>query len=322
MKRALQALLTQVIDYAGLYPPASLELDAAVREYAGLAAGRDAWMLARFLCGAPKLKELAPLVLELFGAERPLEVVIVGRGGANRAEFTAGAQQDAAEGATFEQQTVGRARVVGYELRFPLEAVRAGDRLGFQAAIEFAFEAWQGGRDTNLPMFFEAGHGGDWRRSLTAAIEAVAAARELGRPAGFKLRTGGLEPAAFPSPEQVAFVIKTCQDCGVPQKYTAGLHHPVRLFDSGVRCAMHGFLNVLLATVLAHTHMLDLHDLQAILEEQDIRQFQFADELLGWSEADAVEREIRHVRAHFLKGFGSCSFEEPRADLMRAGLWT
>ena len=44
---ALSALLDGLIDYAGLYPPASLAMDQAVRDYAGYRSGPRAAWLAR-----------------------------------------------------------------------------------------------------------------------------------------------------------------------------------------------------------------------------------------------------------------------------------
>lgn len=47
--RAFSALLARIVDYAGLYPPASLALASAVRAYAAYRAGPAAWMLGRFV---------------------------------------------------------------------------------------------------------------------------------------------------------------------------------------------------------------------------------------------------------------------------------
>ena len=45
MNASLRALLTGVVDYAGLFPPARLPLDEAIRNYARYRQGSDAWML-------------------------------------------------------------------------------------------------------------------------------------------------------------------------------------------------------------------------------------------------------------------------------------
>src|SRR5439155_23923759 len=76
------------------------------------------------------------------------------------------------------------------------------------------------------------------------------------RRQGYKLRCGGLHASTFPSIEQVAHVITACRDAGVPLKFTAGLHHPLRHYDSAVQTHVHGFLNAFGAGVLAHARKL------------------------------------------------------------------
>ena len=57
-----RALLAAVVDYAGLFPPAALSMPEAVAEYAAAAAGRDAWMLGRFVLTAARLPECAEVM--------------------------------------------------------------------------------------------------------------------------------------------------------------------------------------------------------------------------------------------------------------------
>jgi hypothetical protein len=51
--------LARLIDHAPLFPPASLDMRAAVAEDARARASEHAWMLARFVCPASRLAELA-----------------------------------------------------------------------------------------------------------------------------------------------------------------------------------------------------------------------------------------------------------------------
>ena len=81
MNASLRALLTNVVDYAGLFPPAELSLDASIRNYARYRREPESWMLGRFICPATRLHELAPYVGELFASGPPLAVAAPGRGG-------------------------------------------------------------------------------------------------------------------------------------------------------------------------------------------------------------------------------------------------
>jgi len=53
----LQALLSKLIDYAGLYPPAALPLRIVLERYRGFLASPDAWILNRLVLPLAKLRE-------------------------------------------------------------------------------------------------------------------------------------------------------------------------------------------------------------------------------------------------------------------------
>ena len=60
MTEALHTLVAGLIDYAGLFPPAELEMAEAQRKYASYAAGEHAWVLGRFIVPAAQLDEVEP----------------------------------------------------------------------------------------------------------------------------------------------------------------------------------------------------------------------------------------------------------------------
>jgi hypothetical protein len=305
MPSSLRVLLSGVIDYAGLFPPAKLPLDQAIRNYAHYRAEPEGWMLGRFLCPASRLAELAPFLDELFPSGPPLALSALGRSGNSGEQFLAGLRDDLSALAAARQRYGPRAAVEALETRLP--ATEDGD-LGPLVA-----EAVRLAASLNPPahLYLEAPP-----MSAAGVVRALAAA---GR-AGFKLRCGGADASAFPTPEQVAAVITVCRDARVPLKFTAGLHHPFRHYDYGVRTQMHGFLNVFVAGVLAHARRLSAEQVQAILADETDRHFAFDDRGLRWQALHATTEEIRTARQHAVISFGSCSFEEPRDDLRSFGL--
>jgi hypothetical protein len=143
--------------------------------------------------------------------------------------------------------------------------------------------AYQALRPLEVETYFELVFDDGWRDSIPAAIGAVVAIG--GR---VKLRCGG---ARVPSVEQVALVIASCREAGVPFKATAGLHHPVR------RGEEHGFLNLLAAATAP------LARVEEVLAEED-------------ASALDVEDESRAAFA----SFGSCSWSEPVDGLRELGM--
>jgi hypothetical protein len=55
--RSIEILLDGILDYAGLFPPADLEMSQAVARYNDYRNGPDSWMLGRFICPVARLSE-------------------------------------------------------------------------------------------------------------------------------------------------------------------------------------------------------------------------------------------------------------------------
>jgi hypothetical protein len=137
----------------------------------------------------------------------------------------------------------------------------------------------------------------------------VAAAWEAG--AGAKIRCGG---AVVPSIEDVAGFVAACRDAGVRFKATAGLHHPIRLGER------HGFLNLLAAAVFAHAAGLGEDELASLLAEEDPAAFTVDADRLELHGHSVGAAEIQAARAELFVAYGSCSFDEPVADLTALGV--
>ena len=58
MKKSLRVLLDGLIDYAGLFPPAALSMQDAVRNYARYREGEYAWALGRFVVPKARVREV------------------------------------------------------------------------------------------------------------------------------------------------------------------------------------------------------------------------------------------------------------------------
>jgi hypothetical protein len=132
-------------------------------------------------------------------------------------------------------------------------------------------------------------------------------------PAGAKIRCGGLTADAFPPDETVAEFISECVRRGQRFKATAGLHHPFRTRDEEIGVLQHGFVNLLAATALPDA------DTLAIVAEEDAGAFSLDGEGLRWRDRFADRDALVRARELFT-AFGSCSFDEPVADLVAAGV--
>jgi hypothetical protein len=311
---AIRALMTALVDYAGLFPPASLALEPALHNYAAYLKSDDAWMLARFVCPAAELKETAPHV-DLFSDNYPLAISALGRKSASADEFIANLRAGLNEIATFREAHGPRVSVEQLEAPLPPGLNETGCRELLVRAAEWIE---RDGSPTLLP-FFEVSLDGDWRQTLRDTTAAMAAHNmDARRTVALKLRTGGTAASAFPTGEQIAFALLAARDSGVRLKCTAGLHHPVRRYEASVQTKMHGFVNVFGAGVLAHAHGLTAAQAQMILEDEDAAHFVFDDAGFAWGEWRAAPAVIAAARRTLIS-FGSCSFDEPRDDLRALG---
>jgi hypothetical protein len=301
---SLRELLAGVIDYAGLFPPASLPLDQSIRNYARYRNDPESWMLGRFICPTTKLSELLPFVRELFADGPPLAISALGRPTKSFVEVIPAFGEDLKAIAEFRAAAGERAVIEVLELRLP-EVIR--DLLPrLLDSIVFLSE------QARLRPFCEVGFDASWKNTLPNVVQVMSQRRLV----GYKLRSGGVEAKAFPSPEQVALAIATCRDARVPIKFTAGLHHPIRHHNDSVQTKMHGFINVFAAATIANAHrQVDAKQAQAILEDESAASFSFDENSLKWRSLEVTTSQIEAARREFAISFGSCSFDEPREDL-------
>jgi hypothetical protein len=81
---------------------------------------------------------------------------------------------------------------------------------------------------------------------------------------------------------------------------------------------MHGFLNVFAAATLAWRGS-GAAEVGAVLHEDRPDAFRMRDDNLGVGGRRLEAEELARARAEFAMSFGSCSFDEPVADLQALG---
>ncbi len=307
MFASLRALLTDLIDYAGLFPPARLSLDQAIRNYARYRQEGDAWMLGRFIIPASRLEDLEPYHEELFRVAPPFAFSVLGRGGGSLTEFLTNLREDLRDIAVFRKRHGSRVSVDVVETRLPPD-------LADPLLPESALSLYKTIRIFPLLDLFPFCEASERPEELLEQL-----AQLPDEQIGFKLRCGGLEASAFPSSEQVAAALQGCLDAGVPFKATAGLHHPLPRFDPGVQARMHGFLNLFLAGVLVYSRNLSAEQIRRLLDDDQADHFSFTNKGASWQKHRVSTAGIAAARRDFVRSFGSCSFEDPCEDLRALG---
>jgi hypothetical protein len=304
-----------LVDYAGLFPPASLDMSAAVEEYAGHLDEDEAWMLGRFIVPAGRLAELGNACAPYLDSGKKWAFSLLVGGRAEGAGALAAVAAQGAAASAFAERFAGAARVEVLEAPVPVDVSGPQVTEFLSRYAEALAAAGLAGRE----LFLEVLPGVDDVRVLEA-INALGAFETRFARIGAKLRCGGVTPEAFPGPERVAAFIDRCRRLGLPLKCTAGLHHPVRHQATAPSVMMHGFLNVFGAGILAHATAANVATLTACVAETDPAAFTFAPDGFAWRDHRVTTAELDLARQGFLAGFGSCSFTEPCNDLRSLGL--
>src|SRR5690349_13425946 len=118
MSGPLSPLLSGIIDYAGLFPPAKLDLEPALDNYLRYIHGTEQWILGRFVCSVSKLPELARELAE--HPEEPfVPVSVVGSGSKNKHEWEHALAHDAQAMNKFLEEADGHAEIETFEIRVP-----------------------------------------------------------------------------------------------------------------------------------------------------------------------------------------------------------
>jgi hypothetical protein len=311
---SLDALLAGLIDYAGLFPPAAIDMKSAVENYAKYLAGPYARALGRFVLPVSRFAEFE----DAFAHVQPVEPWGI----------------SALVGANYEAEMMAIDKFNDRNARDAyVDVIEAKANTPEEIAHIRAFV-----RGTITPYFeirpFDC----------TELLQTIQHIR--GRA---KIRTGGLTPEAFPPSDIVAGFLTECAKLEVPFKATAGLHHPVRCEkpltnEPGAPAgSMHGFLNVFVAATAAWAsnreievdHDYEVRDgatlrapfptrfscdaklIQRLL--RTVSPFDFRDDGIR-TPVSLPRKAVELARQNFAISFGSCSFEEPIADLKALNL--
>ncbi len=286
----IRALLSGAIDYAGLFPPARLDMATAVARYLSHRASTDAWALGRFVVPVARLGELVAVTSAGAGGGAPL-IPLTALIGAATADDV-----DAIEAFNRECSLNG-ARVDAVEVKAATEGVIRA----VLAAIP--------GRWVRYVEIVALGDG------TAGALD------ELARGgACAKVRTGGTSPEAIPTPERLLGFLEAAARRKLPFKATAGLHHPVRGLHpltgdpEGPSGVMYGYFNLMIAAAILWRGGDRTLAREALLES-DLAAFTINGDALLWHDLRFDGDALGRMRTEFFHGFGSCSFREPLEEL-------
>ncbi|HUB28939.1 MAG TPA: hypothetical protein VL967_04550 [Terracidiphilus sp.] len=270
-------------DYAGLFPPANLELETALENYGSYRRGKDARALGRFIVDLDRVKAL----LEAAGDDfQDLRLSVVAAANANwdtlRCLLDHGAPIE-----SIEIKPAAPSVIASIAARLPA-GLATWFEVPFDASHTAALDAiCTAGANAKLRMGGVVAEAFPSTRCVAGVLQAIA-----DRHLSFKA-TAGLH---HPLRSRHAFTSSPASTTGM----------------------MHGFVNLCCAATLIHLGG-DADDATAVLEETDPRSWSVTPDSIGWRGVTWGGEEIRAARQEFFVSIGSCSFVEPMADLEALG---
>jgi hypothetical protein len=276
-------LLDGLIDYAGLYPPASLDLPSVAHNYLCYRQGKDAAALGRLVIDLSRVEELRNVVgnsLQKF-----------------RLSVIASASPDI--------DSLNRFLDTG----LPIETIEikadtpsAIERITRQLPVGVVtwFEVPVEGTD---PVVLDAICATGARVKLRLgglAAEAFPSSRAVG---------GMLQAIA-----DRHLLFKATAGLHHPLRG----RHPFTDTPDSAAGTMHGFVNLSCAAALLHLGG-DIADAVLILDEMDRDAWQVSTKAIAWRDLRWSDLQMEEVRQLFFCGIGSCSFTQPIAELEALG---
>ena len=282
-ENAVAAALHGFIDYAGLFPPAGVDVRTAVANYLKYANGNHAGMLGRLVVDTARIDEF---------------------------RSTAGADLAQIPVSLLAASTTGPDQLAG----LIDEGVRI-ESIEIRAENPTQIEQVMCGMPAHSSVYFEVPMGPDIVRLLDAV--AAAGARAKLRLGGLVAEAFPSPDAVVGLLQQLMerhILFKATAGLHHPLRS----HHPYTYLPGSTSGLMHGFVNLLCATAMLEEGGA-ADEAVHVLNEQDPTAWHMNSDAIRWHARAFSLEQLRTVRETSLTSIGSCSFTEPIHDLESLG---
>jgi hypothetical protein len=280
---AIDQLLDRLFDYAGLYPPASLDLPRAVANDAAYRQGRNAHALGRFVVDLNRVDALERVAGDYFSRMK-LSVVAAAN----------------ADWKTLVRLLGAGAGIESAELKVTVPA---------------DVEEVAGQLPEGLTTYFEVPIDRDSMQILDAVCRAGAGLKlRMGGVVAEAFPSSHAVAGMLSAIADRHLIFKATAGLHHPLRS----RHPLTYAPDSHEGMMHGFVNLFCAAALIYFDG-DPGDAIAILEETNPEAWSVTSDAVAWRDLKWSADEIRAVRQRFFASIGSCSITEPMADVEMLG---
>ncbi len=301
--------LKDIIDYAGLFPPAKLSATDAVAEFLEMNSNSQLkGLFKRFVFPLNRREELEAEFQKHPHQEVPLSLLGQPAPEQKDALATLHLVESASQS---EAWKTGKFQCDSLEVKLP--SLSSFDWSSEWKEFGNCFAEFRA-RHPHITLYVEQ----DWQDMRQVGVDRFASLAQTHGGLCLKIRTGGLTEESIPPPDSLANVLSWIVSSGLALKCTAGLHAALRETSPRFHFEMHGFLNVQACVGLlqAWKKCGKAPNLVLCLETLGAQTLPELTAAVKKSEVgvNSLSELLQNARSTF-HSFGSCSVKEPFESL-------
>lgn len=315
--QSLNIFMRSLLDYAGLFPPESLNLQDSIINYINYQNHNQKNWLGKFILPANKIIETTSIlsnknIFSTIKNKIPLSIILTGCEKLD--EFYNVLIQDIKNIENLENQFNEVIKIDSFEILPSKEIINTSHLNSFHKFTSHLNE--------NLPeplkkieLYCELPLTDNFfLEKKEEYLKNIKINNEIkdNIKLSLKLRTGGITPKQIPNSKDIAETIYLSSKYKIPLKATAGLHVPVPNNNPHVGAKLHGFLNVFSCMFFCYNEeSINVKEMINILSSYSYPDFKFSNSGLQIDNYFISNNKLEELKIKYVKSFGTCSFEEP-----------
>ncbi|APJ04736.1 hypothetical protein [Silvanigrella aquatica] len=309
--QSLNIFMQGLLDYAGLFPPATLSLQDALKNFAEYHHHDQKKWLGKFILPANKIDETISLLNNLntfstLNQKAPFSIIL--NSCDKLTDYPNYLEKDLIIINNFRKKFETTIDILSFEFLPPKEIFEPKNHTLLNDFISI-FNNKIDYYKHKLEFYCELPLNPFLNEYIKSIIQCNN--KQNSYKLSIKLRTGGVTPQQIPKSIEIAQAILLCAQEKISLKATAGLHVPVPNDNSDVGARLHGFLNIFSSLLLCYDHLLSIEEIDEIISHCSYEDFKFTDEGLFVRNKFISNEKMQQFRNLYIKSFGTCSFLEP-----------
>ncbi|WP_186648017.1 hypothetical protein [Fluviispira vulneris] len=321
--QSLKVFMNELLDYAGMFPPAQLSLEESLKNYAEYLSHEYEDMLGKFVLPANKIVETISFLnthnsFSQVG-KRKANFSIILSTCKNFSDFPSILQKDFQNIKLLSKNFETSLDILSIEFLPAEDILIANSNKRIEEYLSILFKQFST-LNKKIEYFCEIPLNDNFNKKINEIFEYNRSNSD--NQVQIKLRTGGVKKDQIPSAKKIAQFISLCAQNKLGIKATAGLHVPIPNFNQEVGTVLHGFLNVFSSMMLLYKGGITEEEIEEIISDYTYEDFKFSHDGLKIRNFLLTNKEIENLRKKYIKSFGTCSFLEPIEHLIEHKILT